>query len=353
MNKFLVALAAACTFAGAASARSSVTIYGLADVGIGMADDDAPGGGSTSNVFSGVRSSSRIGIRGSEDLGGGLNATFNIESGLDFDTGAEGSPFWGRRSVAGLSGRFGEIRLGRDDTPGYSVVGMTDVMALGLFANWLDFGGNGGITSRASNGIHYTSPNWRGLTLRAMYATGEHDDATAPKATGDMYGVSGVYASGPLTAQAYYQVSERADATPASTATGTLATDEYGVGAQYRHGVLRVAVNYGMADEDQIGGGSIRHEAIGLGLGMKLGTGELLVNSIWQELDLAGQPQAKSFGLAYVRDLSRRTNLYASYGRLMNEGGADLALRSAAFGIGGGLANATPRAFTVGLRHRF
>ncbi len=253
----------------------------------------------------------------------------------------------------GLAGGFGEIRLGRDYTPGYSAIGTTDVMALGLFANWLDFGSNGGIASRASNGIHYTSPKWGGLTLRAMYATGEHDDVTAPEGTGDMYGLSGVYASGPLTEQAYYQVSERANATPASTATDTLATDEYGIGAQYRFGAFRLAVNYGMADEEQIGGGSIEHEAIGLGLGVKFGMGELLFNYVQRELDLAGSPEAKPFGVACVRDPSRRTNVYVSYGQLRNAGGADFALRSASFGVGGGQANATPKAFTVGVRHSF
>ncbi len=353
MNRSLVALAVLCAFAGTASAQTNVTLYGIADVGIGMADDDVPGGSSALNVFSGVQSSSRLGIRGSEDLGGGLAATFNIESGFNVDTGGAATPFWGRRAVVGLAGGFGEIRLGRDYTPGYSAIGTTDVMALGLFANWLDFGNNGGITSRASNGIHYTSPEWGGVTLRAMYATGEHNDVSAPKGTGDMYGLSGVYGNGPLTAQAYYQVSKRANAMPAASATGTLSTDEYGIGAQYRFGAFRFALNLGMAEEGQNGGGSIEHEAIGLGLGVKLGRGELLFNYIQQELDLAGSPGAKSFGLAYVRDLSRRTNVYLSYGQLKNENGADFALRSAGFGVGGGLANATPKALVVGIRHRF
>jgi predicted porin len=140
---------------------------------------------------------------------------------------------------------------------------------------------------------------------------------------------------------------------PAASATGTLSTDEYGIGAQYRFGAFRFALNLGMAEEGQNGGGSIEHEAIGLGLGVKLGRGELLFNYIQQELDLAGSPGAKSFGLAYVRDLSRRTNVYLSYGQLKNENGADFALRSAGFGVGGGLANATPKALVVGIRHRF
>jgi predicted porin len=349
MKKTLLALAVLGAF-GHASAQTNVVLYGIADVGIGMADTDVPGSDNAANVFSGVQSSSRFGIRGSEDLGNGLKATFNIESGVDWDDGdaSNGSQFWARRAVVGIAGGFGEIRLGRDYTPGYSAAGTTDVMGLGLFGNWLAFGSNGGITSRASNGLHYTSPNWGGFTLRAMYATGEADDVTRPSGDGDLYGLSGVYSNGALTVQAYYQALEFEN-----DAFGTDSTDQYGVGAQYRFGGFRVALNYGMADTELPGGGSVEHQALGLGVGVKLGVGEVLFNYIAQELDVAGDPEAESFGIAYVHPLSKRTNLYASYGQLDNESGADFALRSAASGIGGGVANTTPRAFAVGIRHMF
>ena len=113
-----------------------------------------------------------------------------------------------------------------------------------------------------------------------------------------------------------------------------------------------MALNYGMADTEVPAGGSIEHEALGLGLGVKLGKGEVLFNYIQQEVDLAGSPEAKSFGIAYVHPLSRRTNLYATYGQLKNENGADFALRAAGFGVGGA-ANTDPQAFAVGIRHRF
>lgn len=354
MKRSLLALAVLGAFAGAASAQTNVTLYGIADASIGMADNDAPGSDNAVNVFSGVQSSSRFGIRGSEDLGSGLKATFNIESGVDFDTGnaSNGTQFWARRAVLGLAGGFGEVRLGRDYTPGYSSMGTTDVMGLGLFGNWLTYGSNGGITSRAGNGLHYTSPNWGGLTVRAMYATGEADDVTRPSGDGDIYGLSGVYANGPLTVQGYYQQGELAFAGTGAP-FDTFDVDQYGVGAQYRFAAFRVALNYGMADTEQLGGGSEEHEAIGFGVGVKLGVGEFLFNYIQQETDAAGDPEAKSFGIGYVHPLSKRTNLYASYGQLENDGGADFALRTNAFGIGGGVANTEPKAFAVGIRHLF
>ncbi|MCM5572435.1 porin [Burkholderiaceae bacterium FT117] len=346
MKKSLLALAILGAFAGGAAAQANLTLYGIADVGIGMADTDGPGSDSAVNVFDSVQSSSRLGIRGSEDLGNGLKAVFNIEAAVNYDTGAASSRFWGRRAVVGLAGGFGEIRLGRDYTPGRSVIGKTDVMDLGLFGNWLTFSDNGGVTSRASNGLHYTG-KFGGVTLRAMYASGEADNVSTPSGDGDMVGVSAVYEGGPLTVQGYYQSREFDNGTG-----GTDSADEYGLGAQYRFGGIRVALNYGMADTDQPAGGSVEHQAIGLGLGAKLGSGELLFNYIRQEVDAAGDPEAKSFAIAYVHPLSKRTNLYATYGQLKNEGGAAFELAKASGSVGGA-ADTTPKAFAVGVRHRF
>lgn len=360
MKKSLLALAVLGAFAGAASAQTNVTLYGIADAGIGMADNDAAGGDNYVNVFSGIQSTSRFGIRGSEDLGSGLKATFNIEAGVNYDTGASdsdnGNTFWQRRAVVGVAGGFGEVRIGRDYTPGFTAAGTTDVMGYGLFGNWLTFtaqngAGNSllnGITTRASNGLHYTSPNWGGFTLRAMYSTGEADDVTAPSNSGDMYGLSAVYAGGPLTVSGYYQTFEF-DNGAGDTDSG----DQYGVGAQYRFGAFRVAFNYGVADVDNPAGGSVEHEGWGLGAGVKLGTGEVLVNYIQQELDLAGTPEGETWGIAYVHPLSKRTNVYATYGQTDNKNGGRFGLNYSQSSIAAGGVNATPKAFAVGVRHLF
>ncbi|HRO60841.1 MAG TPA: porin [Burkholderiaceae bacterium] len=353
MKKSLLTLAVLGAFSGAVAAQTNVTLYGIADASIGMADTDVQGSDNAVHVFSGVQSTSRFGIRGSEDLGSGLRAIFNIESGVDFDTGAasNGTSFWARRAVVGLAGSFGEIRLGRDYTPGYSSVGSTDVMGMGLFGNWRTYTNNGGVQTRASNGLHYMSPNWGGFTLRAMYATGEADDVTRPSGDGDIWGLSGVYAKGPLTVQGYYQSLEFDNGLG-----GTDDESQYGLGAQYRFGGFRVALNYGMADADLPGGGSVEHEAWGIGLGAKVGVGEVLFNYIQQEVDLAGDPEAKSFAIAYVHPVSKRTNFYVSYGQLENDGGANFALQAAGTSVGNTTAagiDREPKAFAVGIRHRF
>lgn len=372
MKRSLLALAVCGAFVGAASAQTNVTLYGLVDAGIGMTDTDGPGSDAIINVFTGTQAASRVGIRGSEDLGGGWRATFNIEHGMDMDTGqsSSGTQFWQRRAVVGLAAGFGEIRLGRDYTPGYLAAATTDIMGYGLFGTWLNFTTQagaaipipgtgtpaapqnvplGGITSRASNGVHYTSPNWGGLTIRAVYATGEADDLTRPSNDGDMYGLSGVYAKGPWTVSAYYQTLDFNNGVG-----GTDSVDQYGVGAQYRFDMFRVAFNYGMADADNpAGGGSIEHEGWQLGGGVKLGTGEVMLSYVHQEVDVVGNPEADTWGIAYVYPLSKRTNLYATYGQTDNKNGGTFRVTAAAPTVAAGEPNATPKGFAIGIRHLF
>lgn len=114
MKKSLIAFAALASIAGAASAQSSVTLYGRVDLAIGKAigtDQKAINNGS----------GSRFGVRGVEDLGGGMSAFFNIEHRYSADTGAmtDAARMWGGRSIVGLQGGFGKITLGREYTTAF------------------------------------------------------------------------------------------------------------------------------------------------------------------------------------------------------------------------------------------
>lgn len=185
--------------------------------------------------------------------------------------------------------------------------------------------------------------------MRAMYATDEADDVSRPSGDGDMYGLSGVYENGPVTVQGYYQ-SRKFD----NGLNDTDRVDEYGTGAEYRFGAFRVALSYGMADTELPAGGSIEHDAWSVGLGARIGVGELLFNYVQQQLDLPGNPEAGSFGIGYVHPMSKRTNLYASYGQLDNDNGASFTLRASASRTAvGGTVDAKPKAFAVGILHQF
>ncbi len=85
-----------------------------------------------------------------------------------------------------------------------------------------------------------------------------------------------------------------------------------------------------MADAELPVGGSVEHDAWSVGVGARVGAGELLFNFVWQQVDRAGDPKAKFFGIAYVQPVSKRTNFYASYGQLDNDDGADFTLRASA-----------------------
>lgn len=354
MKKMLLVFSVATALPAAAFAQTNVTLYGIADAGIGWVDSGGPGDSSTMVVNSGYQSASRFGLRGAEDLGAGLKATFNIEAGLNFDTGASesdtGGTFFGRRAVVGLLGGFGEVRLGRDYTPGFMAAMATDIFAYGLYGNWANYSvAAGGIETRASNGIHYTG-SFGGVTVRAMYSEGE---TVSPANSGgrDMWGLSGVYAGGPLTIQAYYQEINN---------TAGDALKQMGVGGGYDFGAVRLLVNYGVADGD---GTAVPHafadrvQAIGLGGGIKLGGGELLAQIIRINGDSTvpgGDPKATSFGVGYVLPLSKRTNLYATYGTMRNNDTAAYTMYSAGNMVRAGDGSGSdPKGIAVGVRHRF
>ena len=125
MKKSLVALAVLAGFAGAAAAQSSVTLFGVIDV---AARYTKANGQDTKQLTNDGSSSSRFGVRGVEDLGGGLKAGFWLEGALAADTGtADATRFWGRRASVSLMGDFGEVRLGRGKTSTRLVVDDFDV----------------------------------------------------------------------------------------------------------------------------------------------------------------------------------------------------------------------------------
>lgn len=202
MKKTILALAVLGAFGGAAHAQSgSVTIYGAVDASLSYVNKISTGGketGSQMALDSGLMKGSRLGIKGSEDLGGGLKAVFTIENGFNVDTGEAGQKgtLWGRQATVGLSGNFGTILAGRQK----------DVLDdVGSITSPGDFGGvvsrvhslnldrtNG---ERVNNSIRYNTPNLNGFTGSVIYGFGEQAGNTG---AGQSFGLGGTYANGPL-----------------------------------------------------------------------------------------------------------------------------------------------------------
>ena len=159
----------------AAAAQSQVTLYGIADVILEHRDHMSAAGGSRSSVTSGGMNTSRWGLRGSEDLGGGLKAVFNLEGEVGMDTGAAGSSFWGRQAHVGLQGGFGRVVVGRSYTTAYDFMLPFDPMGYAPYYSWATSAGaagsrKDGMITGASNLIKYegkVGPVKLGATLAA------------------------------------------------------------------------------------------------------------------------------------------------------------------------------------------
>jgi predicted porin len=320
-----------------AAAQSNVTVYGVADAAVSLEDTGAPGTKSQTRINSGDQSSSRFGFRGTEELGNGLKAIFNIEAGYALDTGVGDTALFGRRSVVGLQGAFGTVTVGREYTPIAAVAAATDILGQGFYGSNLSSFNANRLTRRISNSVNYRSASVSGFTGSAAYSAGE----TASGPSGNLKGVALEFANGPVYLGAGYHVLTR-------LATGD--DKEYALGAGYKFGDLEFKGNYLVADQ---AGPNNKFEQANIGAAMAFGQGKAFVNL--QQNKLPNGAKGNGFTVAYSYALSKRTNLYTSYASLRNNG-------LAAFGLNASSTNVTPpatalgadpSAFTVGMRHSF
>lgn len=223
MKKTLLALAAIAA-SSAAFAQSSVTLYGVVDLSL----ENVKGDKSVTKVSSSNLSSSRLGFKGTEDLGSGLKANFQLESAVSADTGAVSGNFFSRQSWVGLAGGFGDLRLGRTDTPIGDIAG--NVLSAQAYDDLKIVGTRAGNDyRRASNAITYFLPALvPGLTASLQYSTGTGTPTAgevAGSSEGRGYGLGVKYAAGPLSAGIGYQYAkdETAGTAVRNKANATLA----------------------------------------------------------------------------------------------------------------------------------
>src|SRR5450830_1373716 len=202
-------LVAACTagmavmagFSNGASAQTSnVTIYGLIDTGIVRETGNIAG--NITKVTSGMSNGSRIGFKGTEDLGDGHAAIFLLETGYQTDTGAlgQGGLIFGRQAYVGLKGvSEGTLTLGRQYTPEYNTLVLADPFQTGLAGDAANIMPNtGNSASRMDNSVLYVSPTFAGVSAEVVYGAGE----TAGTTTGQsQWGGALAYTNGPLNAR--------------------------------------------------------------------------------------------------------------------------------------------------------
>jgi len=204
MKKSLLALAALGAFASAAHAQSSVTLYGIIDAGLTYVNND--NGKTLFAMQSGITQGSRWGLKGSEDLGGGLKTIFQLENGFNTFTGklGQGGLDFGRQAYVGLSGTtWGTVTIGRqyDTIDDY-------VQPATLNGNWSAYYSHAGDIDntdnayRVNNAIKYASPSYNGLTFGGMYAFG---GVAGEFGQNSMFGLGTSYANGPIYLTAAYE----------------------------------------------------------------------------------------------------------------------------------------------------
>jgi len=322
-----------------AAAQTNVQLYGIMDAAVSSQDVGGPEG-RTTVINSGNQSSSRFGFRGTEDLGNGLKAMFNLEAGASIDTGAGDSALFGRRAVVGLEGGFGSLTLGREYSPIASVAAATDAFGQGFYGSNLSAFTTNRLTRRLSNSVNYKSPSWNGLKLLAAYSAGEVTATNTP--SGDLKGVGVEYTLGGLYLGAAYHVINRLPADE---------DKESAIGAAYKFdqlGGFEIKANYMAADRE----GAAKYKQANFGGSMPFGAHRVYANYQQQK---QGNAKGNSWALAWTYSLSKRTNLYASYASLDNNNSGVFGLTSSSVTIAPAATalGKDPDVVSLGVRHSF
>jgi predicted porin len=334
MKKSLIALAVLGAVAGVAQAQTNVTIYGTVDAGITKTK------GSTTAINSG--DNNKIGFKGSEDLGGGLSAIFQIEQRFDIDTGStEGAgarPLWQGQSTVGLQGAFGQVKLGRALTAKQLVGGAFDPWGgtrnRGAFSPDLaDAYYNSSVLAnevspeaagnRWSNGVFYSSPVMSGFQANVSVATKEAQGTVTPTKT--PYSLSGTYNNGPIGAAVAYE-------------RNNVDTKFWSLAGSYNVGVANLMATYAQqkfTDDTKV-------KAWTLGARAVAGPGDVLVAYGQARVDGVSE-KAKKFAIGYEYKLSKRTYVYADAINYKNK--VDL--------VTGTVNTESVNTFDIGVHHNF
>ncbi|MGN6318197.1 porin [Trinickia sp.] len=246
MKKSLLALAALGMFAGAAHAQSTVTLYGIVDIGILYTSNANAAGKSAWQMASGNESGSRWGLTGAEDLGGGTKAIFKLENGFNPNNGTlgQGGREFGRQAYVGLSNKsFGTFTLGRQYNAVQDYLAPLDVAStLTQYATHPFDNDNLNNTFRTDNSVKYVSPTMGGFQAEALYgfsnSTGFANDRS--------YSIGATYGMGPLNVAAAYAFVQNPNVAGGAV-NGTIAgqrVHQWGLGATYGFGPATVGLLY-------------------------------------------------------------------------------------------------------------
>jgi len=309
MKKSLIAVAVLASVAGVAQAQSSVQLYGIVDLAI--ANTKSAGVKGNTTLESGAVSGSRWGLKGSEDLGGGLKANFLLEQGFSADTGtsAAGTAF-ARQSYVGLSGGFGEVKLGNVFTAYDDISGATNPVFDSALSPTAVFA-SGGYNSNPKNNIYYATPAFGGFSGAVSYSL---DEVTTVKK--NVTSVHAKYEGGPIFVGFGYQVE-------GSGVAGTADSKFTRVNGSYDLGVAKLLASYGQVEK-----AGVKDDFKEYTIGADIPVGSALVASVGfasSDPKAAGVKTNTSYSAGVAYSLSKRTTAYAGF-RKNNKAAGDVSL---------------------------
>ncbi|QJD90363.1 porin [Duganella dendranthematis] len=360
MKKKLFGVVALGAIAAGAQAQSNVQIYGIIDAGVVAERGGAAG--NLDKVTSGVGSASRLGFKGTEDLGGGLSALFILESGVKVDTGESdvAGSIANRQALVGLNSRdYGMLTLGRQKTAMYKALGeVGDPFGLGYAGSAKNLFPLAGPNTRTSNTIAYATPSLYGFSGEATYSLGEQQ---GDQSAGRQYGAALAYSNGDLNARLVYNNRNSDSVVPgAATVSHDLGHNAlfvanydfhivkaffaFGQDKGFNSAVLPVANAYGYKDAPKP---TTDSRDLLIGATIPVGARGTVMTSYLHKDNRQWHQDASQLALGYSYAWSRRTSTYLAYAKINNRNGAGYTVGN---DTEAGSGNA---AFNLGVRHSF
>lgn len=374
MNKKLVAVAVAGLLAAPLAAQAqtaNVTLYGRLNLTMEAvsgsqtqaAGTSAPGKDVNRTVYRVSSNSSRLGVRGSESLGGGLSAIFQIESSINGDSG--GGTLAGRETFVGLQGTWGTFKIGNflapydDIHPIFGNVPTLTTSILSTAALWAQGSqskNDGGFDARLGNSIRYDSPRISGFAGSIQLAAADTSNSTLTQQQNHAYVLSmgGFYANGPFQGGIAYE---------ANTKVRCISCNDwaFSVAANWNFGVAKIGGVYERLDYD-VTGGSLTRNFYGISATVPIGPGELY--AFWGDASDGSGPTGTKVGqlaagnstgaqqweISYTYALSKRTLAYTGFVQTRNDNNAAYNFNINPYAVVNG-ANAS--GFVMGLVHFF
>ncbi len=347
-----LALAAGLSLITSGAQAQTATVYGAIGLDVIYATGVAKTGGGSANltkIDDNAIVNSRVGIKGGEDLGGGLKAFFDLESSVKPDTGAGGGgTFWNRNAFVGLGGGFGKVSLGHqwnvadDYMCGYFVCAFYSPFLLT---------GYGALSDYYDNTIKYTTPNMGGLEGGVMYSAGE--DKTGKKSAGQKFQGAVNYSAGPLGLGAVV-FSEK---DPSGLGTNTM----YALGASYDLGTAKLRLGVATADVRYVTdatstttpkanttAGAFKSNLVNVGVDVPLNAATVVsADYVTKKVSSGPEPEVSFLRLRGTYALSKRTSLNANVVYIDNGTGGTVGFAGATE------AGKSQSIFSAGITHSF